>query len=114
MGRAQGGNFKIRTRVEHREEISGKTNLLSSFFHWTIVSKIVSWIKIEKPFVQQKKKVYKNVQFFFVMRKSLSINTRLDIAFKGTVVNQTLPSLHGGSLEIILSPFNSVVHQYLT
>ena len=34
------------------------------------------------------------------------INTQLDIAFKGTVVNQTLPSLHGGSLEIMLSPFN--------
>ena len=42
------------------------------------------------------------------------INTQLDIAFKGTVVNQTLPSLHGGSLEIILSPFNGVAHQYLT
>ena len=30
-------------------------------------------------------------------------NTRSDKAFKGTVVNKALPSLHGGSLEITLT-----------
>ena len=40
------------------------------------------------------------------------IHTRSDKAFKGTVVNQTLTSLPGGSLEITLTvPFN--IDKYL-
>ena len=39
------------------------------------------------------------------------INTQLDKAFKGTVVNRALPSLHGGSLEITLTvPLKSRTH----
>ena len=38
-----------------------------------------------------------------IKKENMNIYILSDKAFKGTIVNQALPSLHGGSLEILLT-----------
>ena len=48
------------------------------------------------------KKTYRNLTLFNIEKRQYLPHYLSDKGFKGTVVNQALPSLHGGSVEITL------------
>ena len=50
---------------------------------------------------------YQNLTFVNLEKRQYLLHNRSDNSFKGTVVHRTVPSLHGGSLEISLPvPFS--------